>query len=426
MPTDLSGDQDLIARIHDWLMSLWTDPEAAAQFAENPAVSLASNNLSQDSLNQVNLRHIAGDVANAPGLPDGGRHVLNSFANSPSSHSSGTREVFHVTQEVHHDNPIIQKIFQDNSVHIDNSQTLINNGIIDGSVDQSNNSSTAIGHGAVSASGGSDVNAATGDGSVANQGDGTVNEASGHGQVISGSDVGQNSSNSAGSVQVGDDANGAVNTGAVHGTQAGGGATGNVTGDGNETATVGASAGGTQQENGHFGEGADGGRPHDGQPHDNGQPQDGQPQDDGQPHDGPVNIPEVGGPQVQAAGDQPHDGGQPHDGQPAPDPTHGDSQPHDGGLGFGQGAAEPPAAAAGDPTTPPADGSGDGHPLAAVATHPTAAAEVPTHPVTSEPDALPEPDGHHADASAHLQPVVHEPLHVDDQAHHVDDTVLHS
>jgi hypothetical protein len=268
MPTtDPAGVDELIGRVHDWLMSLWTDPEAAAQFAENPAVSLASNNLNQDALNQVNLRHIAGDVASSPGIPDGGRQVLTSFAHSPSSHSSSqVREVFHVTREVHHENPIIQKIFQDNSVHIDNSQTLINNGIIDGNISLDNNSATAIGHGAVAGAGGAVVNAATGDGSVANQGSGDVNQASGHGQVVNDSGVGQNSNNSPGSVQVGGGADGAVNTGAVHGTQAGGGATGNVTGDGNETATVGASAGGTDgqhpgDQNGQHSGGQDGQHP---------------------------------------------------------------------------------------------------------------------------------------------------------------------
>ncbi|HEY6797588.1 MAG TPA: hypothetical protein VI248_23180 [Kineosporiaceae bacterium] len=245
MPTtDQAGLEELVSRVHDWLVSLWTDPQAAAQFAENPAVSLASNNLNQEALNQVNLRHIAGDVANTPGLPAGGRAVLDSFAHSPASHSSTqVREVFHVTREVHHDNPVIQRIFQDNSVHIDNSQTFVNHGIVDGNVSLDNNSATAIGHGAVAGAGGATVNAATGAGSVANQGSGDVNQASGHGQVISGSDVGQNTNHSPGSVQVGGNADGAVNTGAVHGTQAGGGATGNVTGDGNETASVGASSG---------------------------------------------------------------------------------------------------------------------------------------------------------------------------------------
>ena len=339
MPTtDPSGETDVIARLHDWLLSLWTNPEAAAQFAENPAVSLASNNLSQDALNSVNLRHIAGDVANAPGIPSDGRHVLNSFAHSPSSSgSSGVRDVFHVTREVHHENPVIQKIFQDNSVHIDNSQTFVNNGIVDGDISLDNNSATAIGQGAVAGAGGATVNAATGDGSVANQGSGDVNQASGHGQVIDGSDVGQNSNNSPGSVQVGGDADGAVNTGAVHGTQAGGGATGNVTGDGNETATVGASSGGT--EGGHQ---DDQGGHQDGQ---NGQHQDdhGQHQDD-----------QGGQHQDDQGGD--HQDGDHHDGQ-SPDQGHADGS----GIAFGHGAvgAASGNAAGGDAAVSGAGGAGN-------------------------------------------------------------------
>jgi len=128
--------------------------------------------------------------------------------------------------------------FRDDSVTTEHTANLLNKGIIDGDVDQSDNSSTAVGAGAVSASGGSPVNVASGFGSVANQGSGTVNQASGHGQVISDSEVGLNSNNSPGSLQVGGDAHGAFNTGFIEGVQSGGPAIGNVVGDGNETATV--------------------------------------------------------------------------------------------------------------------------------------------------------------------------------------------
>ena len=128
--------------------------------------------------------------------------------------------------------------FRDDSVTTDHTANLLNKGIIDGDVDQSDNSSTAVGAGAVSAAGGSAVNVASGLGAVANQGDGTVNQASGHGQVISGSEVGQNAFNSPGALQVGGDAHGAFNTGFVEGVQSGGPAIGNVVGDGNQTATV--------------------------------------------------------------------------------------------------------------------------------------------------------------------------------------------
>lgn len=128
--------------------------------------------------------------------------------------------------------------FEDDSISLEHTANLLNKGIIDGDVDQSDNSSTAIGAGAVSGSGGATVNAATGVGAVANQGSGSVNQASGHGQIISDSEVGLNSNNSPGALQVGGDAHGAFNTGFVEGVQAGGPAIGNVVGDGNETATV--------------------------------------------------------------------------------------------------------------------------------------------------------------------------------------------
>jgi len=426
MPTtDPHGDVDLIARVHDWLLSLWTDPEAAAQFAENPAVSLASNNLDQNALGQVNLRHVAGDVANAPGIPESGRNVLHSFANSPaSSGSSSVREVFHVTREVHHDSPVIQKIFNDNSVHIDNSQTFINKGIIDGDISLDNNSATAIGHGAVAGAGGSTINAATGDGSVANQGDGTVNQASGHGQVIDGSEVGQNSANSPGSVQVGHDADGAVNTGAVHGTQAGGGATGNVTGNGNETATTGASADGVHGGGDPSGSQGDPSGSHGGPSNDHGGPSN----DHSGDHGGPANIPGTGtDPVQQAPQDGSHEGG-------------GQGGGHDGGIAFGQGhvGAASGNGAGGDGAASGTGGAGDqahlgtGH-GSGVAGHDgsgtsgvDAHAEVDTHTtdhVDHSHDVDLSADHSHAETDQHLKPVHVEADHAavggDDLDHHV-------
>ena len=128
--------------------------------------------------------------------------------------------------------------FEDGSFTSDHTANLLNKGLIDGDVDQSDNSSPAVGAGAVSASGGSAANVANGFGAVANQGGGDVNQAFGHGQVISDSFVGQNAANSPGALQVGGDAEGAFNTGTVIGVQSGGPAIGNVVGNGNETATV--------------------------------------------------------------------------------------------------------------------------------------------------------------------------------------------
>jgi len=132
----------------------------------------------------------------------------------------------------------VANFIRDDSFENETNTNLLNKGIIDGDADLSNNSSTAVGAGAVSGSGGAAVNAATGVGSVANQGSGDVNQASGHSQVINDSEVGQNAANSPGALQVGGDAHGAFNTGFVEGVQSGGPAIGNVVGDGNETATV--------------------------------------------------------------------------------------------------------------------------------------------------------------------------------------------
>ena len=132
----------------------------------------------------------------------------------------------------------MSNFFLDESFHADHTANLLNKGLIGGDVDQSDNSSTAVGAGAVSGSGGATVNAATGLGSVANQGSGSVNQASGHSQIIHDSGVGQNAFNSPGALQVGGDAHGAFNTGFVEGVQSGGPAIGNVVGHDNQTATV--------------------------------------------------------------------------------------------------------------------------------------------------------------------------------------------
>jgi hypothetical protein len=128
--------------------------------------------------------------------------------------------------------------FRDDSFTNETNTNLLNKGIIDGDADLSNNSSTAVGAGAVSGSGGAAVNAATGANSVANQGSGDVNQAFGQSQIVDHSSIGQNAFNSPGALQVGGDAHGAFNTGAVLGVQSGGPAVGNIVGDGNETATV--------------------------------------------------------------------------------------------------------------------------------------------------------------------------------------------
>lgn len=218
MPTE----QNVLARIAEWLESIWSDPAAAAEFAESPATSLATNDLSQSDLDGVDLRGVASGIG-GHGLSPDGRHALHQFVSSPppAHHVTPVQEVAFVTREVHHNNPVVNKIFNDNSVNIDNSQNLFNQGgFIGGDINFDNDVTVASGDGAVAAAEGSSVNAATGDGAVANVG-GEVNQASGAGsQVIDGGVGGNNASNSDGAIQAGDDVDGAnsgVNTGAVAG-----------------------------------------------------------------------------------------------------------------------------------------------------------------------------------------------------------------
>jgi hypothetical protein len=115
--------------------------------------------------------------------------------------------------------------FRDDSFTSDHTANLLNKGIIDGDVDQSDNSATATGTGSVAASGGSHVNAATGANSVANTGGGDVNQAFGKGaQIVSHSGIGQNAANSPGAIQAHDTFGGAFNSGVNTGAQVGGSA----------------------------------------------------------------------------------------------------------------------------------------------------------------------------------------------------------
>jgi hypothetical protein len=233
MPTDT-----LLAKVQAWLEDLWSDPRAAAEFAESPATSLAGHDLSESDLANVNLHQIAGNLSHSGNISSEGRGALESFSHSHSSgHSSPVHDVAFVTREIHHDNPAVTNVFNDNRTFIDQSHDFVNTGIIgDAQINIDDHSANAIGAGAVAGSGDANVVAATGAGSTAAQGS-TVNQADHGSQVIAGSDVGQNQSNSAGGVQSGGDAAG-VNTGVNTGVVSGGDTDHTVAGDGNRVADV--------------------------------------------------------------------------------------------------------------------------------------------------------------------------------------------
>jgi hypothetical protein len=148
--------ESVLARIAEFLETIWEHPSAAAQFVESPDTALASQDLSQADLQGVDLSAVAGGLAGSGGMSPEGQRVLTDFAQSPGSsgHYGGTpvQQIGHITRAVHHDNPTVQKVFVDNhqTFNIDNSVNFNNNGgVINGDVTLSNNASTTIatGHG---------------------------------------------------------------------------------------------------------------------------------------------------------------------------------------------------------------------------------------------------------------------------------------
>jgi len=251
---------EVLARIQAWLEDLFTDPRAAAEFAESPSTSLAGFDLSSSDLTSGDLHTAAGNLSHSNHISAEGQGTLRTFAGSHSSGHSPVNDVASVTRAIHHNNPAVTNVFNDNRTFIDNSHDFVNNGVIAGNVNIDDHSATAIGAGAVAGSGDANVVAATGANSVAAQGS-SVNQADHGSQVIDHGAVGQNQVGSDGAVQSGGDAAG-VNTGVNTGVVSGGGTDHTVVGDGNHVSNVEGSADGSA-----FGTGANaasGNQVHDG------------------------------------------------------------------------------------------------------------------------------------------------------------------
>jgi hypothetical protein len=297
MPTS-----DIIQRVTEWLASLVDNPAAAAELAENPGASLANHDLSQSDLDGVDLRSVAGGLGGSAGVSPEGRAVLTQFAESPPSshHVSPIHQVSHVTQAAHHDNPQVTRIFQDNSVNIDNSQTFVNNGFVGGDISFDN-----------------DVNVAQDGGVIANQNSGPVVAAT-QGSVAAGDDVTQaKNSTVLQSDQEGGDGNGGDGNGIPANNDRGDQGDPGRQQDGQEDRSGHEDNGGHDGQDLPFGEGAGGHGQQEGQDqHD----QDGQ-------HDGKDGDHE----ENPEDGDHEDDGSQDPtaeaDHQPELDPTHGDSEP---------------------------------------------------------------------------------------------------
>lgn len=171
--------ESVLARIAEFLETIWTHPAAAAQFLESPDTALGAHNLSQSDLVGVDLPSVAGGLAGSGGLSPEGRQVLVNFASGPSPHHGGpVQHIGHVTHAVHHSNPTVQKIFVDNSqtFNIDNSTHFVNNGTIGGDVVFDNDANVATNGGVIVNGAGGDVAVGT-TGAVVNTGDGDVIQA---------------------------------------------------------------------------------------------------------------------------------------------------------------------------------------------------------------------------------------------------------
>jgi hypothetical protein len=163
--------ESVLARIVEFLQTIWEHPAAAAQFVDSPQTALATHGLSESDLQGVDLASVAGGLAGAGRLSPEGQRVLVEFAQSPPSHGTPVQHIGHVTRAVHHDNPTVQKIFTDrhqvfnidNSVNVDNNGEVINGDVL---VAQDNDTTTATGN-ATAFGAGSHGNVAAGPGGIA-------------------------------------------------------------------------------------------------------------------------------------------------------------------------------------------------------------------------------------------------------------------
>lgn len=227
--------QQIIEAIRNFIESLVTDENFAAQYAADPAGKAAVEGITEADLSGVDMQQLVGQVCGELDLPDDVRGVLQSYASGnpppaagltlpPPTHAVGQQSVEQVMQHLnyvtyvtHENNPEITTNIVDNS--IDNSTHVDVDGEVHGdiSVDPTN------------------VNA-TGDGAVANAGDGPVTAATGDGaNAVGGDNNGQVNSGDGAVVGTVD---GPVNTGSNTGVIADGPVTDTVVGNDNQTANV--------------------------------------------------------------------------------------------------------------------------------------------------------------------------------------------
>lgn len=180
---------DVTEVLKDFVHSLLTDREVAAQFAEDPNGMLAVQGITEHDLSSVDVPACVGAAASHPDVPEGTRGALQSYTSGSGGHGvpahahSAPQSVEHVVQHLNYvtysayegDEYITQHI--DQSTITDNSVDVVTHGPVYGDIDV-------------------DSNVASGDGA----------------QVIDGNNYGQANTGD-GAVQAGHDIHGSVNTG---------------------------------------------------------------------------------------------------------------------------------------------------------------------------------------------------------------------
>lgn len=193
-------------QLAQFIVQFVNDPMLALQLAQDPDGTVVAQGLEGAVAN--------GDVAQAIQIACGTEGFPAEYASALQSYSSGgggggggytapppapgPQPVEHVVQQLqyvnyvtHEDNSTITQTIIDQSTNVDFSNANVN-----GPITFDNDPVLAFGEGSVAAGENSDVNAATGENS----------------QAIDDSTIGQNQSNSAGAVQVGEDANAPIVT----------------------------------------------------------------------------------------------------------------------------------------------------------------------------------------------------------------------
>lgn len=205
---------DVIAELKAMIQNIFSNPDAAMQYASDPNGTLAAQGITDGDLSGVDLYQLVDQCATEAGLPESTKQALQSYgggsaSSSAASHQSAQDVVQHLNyvtyQTYEGDEQITQQLinYQDYSTNIDNSVEVEVDGDVHGDLEVETTNVNATGDGAVAA------------------GDDATGVATGDGAIAAGDDIEDSQLNTGdGAVQAGDDINAPVNTGEFTGVQA--------------------------------------------------------------------------------------------------------------------------------------------------------------------------------------------------------------